>query len=123
MCAVRQVPLGEEVAPAEEAPGGAGPEARLEGLLGVSERHYAALLPVRITRGAQHRAGTQTPHHRGRRHHAVHPRAPQAGAHLLPEHGLRRRLSVPGDTPKWETATDSNHLILTILQYFALISL
>ena len=45
------VPEREEVAAAEEAPGGAGQEAGLEGLLGVSEGHDSAVLSLRLQRG------------------------------------------------------------------------
>ena len=39
------------MAAAEEAPGGAGQEEGLEGLLGVSEGHDSALLSLRLQRG------------------------------------------------------------------------
>ena len=39
------------MAAAEEAPGGAGQEAGLEGLLGVSEGHDSAVLSLRLQRG------------------------------------------------------------------------
>ena len=50
--------------------GGAGPQARLEGLLGVPEGDDPALLPVRLEGGALGRGHAQAPHHRRRRHHA-----------------------------------------------------
>ena len=50
--------------------GGAGPEARLEGLLGVPEGDHAALLPVRLAGGPLRRGHPKAPHHRRRRNHA-----------------------------------------------------
>ena len=50
--------------------GGAGPEARLEGLLGVPEGDHAALLPVRLEGGPLRRGHAKAPHHRRRRNHA-----------------------------------------------------
>lgn len=80
----------------QEASSGAGPEARLARLLGLSQGHHALVLPVRLARGPPRRGGAQALDHRGRRHHAADPGAPAARLHLLPEHRVRRRLPIPG---------------------------
>lgn len=85
------------MAAAEEAPDRAGEEAWLEGLLGMPEGHDAPVLPVRLARGPLRGGGAQASHHRGRRHHATHPRTPEEGLHLLSFHGFRRRVSLPGE--------------------------
>ncbi|PRD35561.1 UNVERIFIED_CONTAM: hypothetical protein NCL1_11238 [Trichonephila clavipes] len=90
-----QIPQREKVAPSEAAASRAGPQKRLEGLLGVSEGNHPTLLPVRQPGRAGHRHHPQAPHHRGRGHHAAHPRAPQKGLHLLSQHSLRGRLPLP----------------------------
>lgn len=81
---------------AEEAPDRVGTQARLEGLLGVPEGHHAPLLPVRLEGGPFRRGSAKAFNHCRRSNHATHSGASQARLHLLPEHGIRRRLPVPG---------------------------
>lgn len=73
----------------EKAPDRAGEEAGLERLLGMPEGDDAVVLPVRLAGGPISGGGPQAPDHRRRGHHATHPRAPQEGLHILPEHGVR----------------------------------
>uniref|UniRef100_A0A8D8KF58 (northern house mosquito) hypothetical protein n=1 Tax=Culex pipiens TaxID=7175 RepID=A0A8D8KF58_CULPI len=87
------------MAPAQEAPDRAGPQARLEGLLGLSERYHLVVLPVRLAGGSLRRGRPEAPDHRGRRDHAADSGAPEAGLHLLSEHGVRGRVPVPGAVP------------------------
>lgn len=68
-------------------------------LLGLPQGHDAALLSVRFTRGTPRRGRTEAPHHRRRCHHATHTGTPAAWLYLLSEHGIRRRLSLPGTVP------------------------
>lgn len=84
----------------EETPDRAGPQTRMEGLLGVSEGYDAAFLPLRLSRRAISRGGTEAPHHCRRSHHAAHSRTPQTRPRVLPQHSFRRRLPLPGTPPE-----------------------
>lgn len=92
-----QIPQREEVVAAQEASDRAGQEERLERLLGLSQGHHAPLLPLRLPGEPCHGGGTKTPDHRRRRDHAAHPRAPEEGLHILPQHRVRGRVSIPGE--------------------------
>lgn len=84
------------MAAAQEAPDRVGAEARLEGLLGVSERHHPVVLSMRFEGRKVCGGCTKAPHHRRWCHHAAYPRTSEEGLHLLFEHRLRGRLPVPG---------------------------
>ena len=106
----RQVSERQEVAAAQETPSGAGPEARMARLLGLSQRDDAALLSVRFSRGTSRGSCSQALDHRRWCHHAAHTRTSQERFHLLSEHGLWRRLPLSGE----KLLADAAHFGLVI---------
>ena len=98
------------MAAAQETPSGAGPEARMARLLGLSQRDDAALLSVRFSRGTSRGSCSQALDHRRWCHHAAHTRTSQERFHLLSEHGLWRRLPLSGE----KLLADAAHFGLVI---------
>lgn len=95
---------------AQEASDRAGQEERLEGLLGLLEGHHASILPLRLPGEQGHGSGAQTPDHRRRRDHAAHPWTSEERLHILPQHRVRGRLPVPGESIP-TTFGDRNSLV------------